>query len=267
MAVASAQPQVELAAALQGGSWWWRRIPFAHVVATNMFRGDLYEMIDRHYRALLDRGLSERPDADRFSRAISGYDVYARPLSHDAVGPLAPLLSPELHERIAARFGIAITGDVNGGFHHHPPGGKSGQIHNDLNPGWFVDAYGPDGINLSRPDLCSYQTGERHGAAEPYRVARGIACIFFLANGPWRSGDGGETGLYASSVDAVDRPCAAVPPIDNSAIFFACTPFSFHTFIRNVRTPRNSIVFWMHRPMQDVIAQWGSHSIVRWRRG
>ena len=92
-----------------------------------------------------------------------------------------------------------------------------------------------------------------------------MAVLFYLANEPWRPGDGGETALFHGAGGGIDRPAAVVPPVNNSMLAFECTPFSFHTFLSNVRTPRNSVVMWLHRPKSEVEERWTSRPIVYWR--
>ena len=221
--------------------------------------------MERQYARLLDGGLSEIPAPSRLSRTVPGYDVYAQAFTSDLDAPLGLLLSPEFHDRVANALQVRITRDVNGGFHHHPAGSKSGRIHNDLNPGWFVDSRSADGVNLSRPDLCSYPTGESFAAQRPYQVMRAIAIIFFLANGSWAPGDGGETGLYSGPRGSVDSPDVTVPPLDNSMLIFHCTPYSYHAFIGNRRRARNSAIMWLHCPREDAYGRFGEHSVIHWR--
>jgi Rps23 Pro-64 3,4-dihydroxylase Tpa1-like proline 4-hydroxylase len=86
--------------------------------------------------------------------------------------------------------------------------------------------------------------------------------LFYLSNPPWRRGGGGSTGLYRSGDDDIRRPVASVPPLNNSMLLFECTPQSFHGFISNVRTPRNSIVMWLHQTKAQVGQLWGEGAIV-----
>ena len=92
-----------------------------------------------------------------------------------------------------------------------------------------------------------------------------MSLLFYLANGPWHPGDGGETALYASSSDAaLTGPAATVAPVDNSLVLFECTPYSWHTFLSNRVRPRESLVMWLHRSKQDTVDRWGEASIAYW---
>jgi 2OG-Fe(II) oxygenase superfamily len=84
----------------------------------------------------------------------------------------------------------------------------------------------------------------------------GHSDALYLCNPDWIEGDGGETGLYGSREDPVDRPIAVVPPINNSLLMFECTPYSYHSFLSNGRSPRNSVIVWLHREKVEVLSRW-----------
>jgi Rps23 Pro-64 3,4-dihydroxylase Tpa1-like proline 4-hydroxylase len=121
---------------------------------------------------------------------------------------------------------------------------------------------------MSDPRVVAYAGGDALVPdVTPAHAVRAIAVLYFLHNGPWRPGDGGEMGLYASTSDPIDQPAVAVPPVDNSIVLFECTPHSLHGFIHNRRVPRSSMIMWVHRPRPDVVAQWSARSIVEWPGG
>jgi hypothetical protein len=247
--------------------WWRRSDPFPHIVARDVFAVDYYRSLERAFRALLARGLSESADARRFSRTMRNYDVYSLNLTSKIEGPLRIFRSRAWHDLLSSLTGVAVTGDVNGGFHHHAVGSKSGHLHNDFNPGWFVDRPASDGVNLARQDLCSYLHGTALApSVVPRCVVRAVATLFYLANPGWKPGDGGETALYRSPVDGVSHPATAVAPLNNSILVFECTPYSYHAFLSNLRHERNSLIMWLHRPLEAVAERWGEKSIVRWPR-
>jgi hypothetical protein len=138
-------------------------------------------------------------------------------------------------------------------------------VHNDLNPGWFIDRPRPDGINSAASTWCDYHHGEPCAAGTtPVCRIRAIAMLYFLNNGPWRPGHGGECGLYADR-DA-SQPSAKVGPVDNSILIFECTPWSFHRFLSNTAGPRDSVILWLHRKRELAVNRWGERSIVKWSR-
>ena len=239
---------------LSGDPWLLGEKPFPHIVARNVFSRDYYEALERQIRRTLAAGLSETPAPGRFSRNLPGYDAYALGLAPQPDEPTALFFSEPWRELLADLWGISPTPYVFVGAHHHSPGSHSGFIHNDFNPVWFPRTQ--DGrVQTPNQDLCSYKTGAGPLAPEQkIEVVRGAALILYLANDAWRPGDGGETGLYASSEARIGDAATAWPPHNNTLISFECTPGSFHTFIANTRIARTSIIMWVHRPREEAIA-------------
>lgn len=256
---------VPLAHIVQQRRWHVCTEPFPHLVAYDVFRPDFYGWMDHAFGEVLARGLSETHDPSRLSRNIKNYDAYSTTFSDITPEPFAVLTSRPWHDMIANLMRVRATGDVNGGFHHHVKGSKSGQVHNDLNPGWFVDHSDPFAVNLSRNDLCSYSSGETSTPdIRKRQTVRAVALLIFLHNPLWRPGDGGETGLYTSRRQAIDRPTKVIPPINNSLYVFECRPNSYHSFLSNRSGPRNSMIMWLHRPFEEAVARWGEKAIVHW---
>jgi hypothetical protein len=245
--------------------WIKREHPYAHWLARDVFPPAAYEELAASFREVLSRGLSEPADPKRLSRRMKGYDAYSLTLTRLG-GPLEALQTRPWHDMLASLTGVSATLDVSAALHHHKIGSANGKVHNDLNPAWFVDNPKPDGVNVNDPRLCHYQKGEVYRPGQVARATvRAVAALLYLANGPWREGDGGETGLYRNSRDAVDAPAAKVPPIDNTMLVFECTPTSYHSFLRNVRSERNSVILWLHRPKADAVARWGEERLVIWK--
>jgi 2OG-Fe(II) oxygenase superfamily len=212
------------------------------------------------------RGLSKQHDPNRFSRNIRNYDAYSMVFSRNLPEPFRVFISREWHDMLAQLADIPATGDVTDGFHHHRKGSESGKIHNDLNPGWFVDSAYPGDVNLSCEDLCEYNTGRSNGSGyNVHESVLALAVLFCLHNAPWDSNDGGETGLYETYSQPVDSPTKAVPPVNNTLFIFECRPNSYHSFISNRANARNSLIMWLHRPKSDVTQRWGDNAIAGWR--
>jgi hypothetical protein len=234
-------------------------------VAYDVFTPEFYAEIDAAFGGMLGHGLSDGHDPARFSRNIRNYDAYSMNFDGNMPEPFQLFISNEWHDMLAQLARIRATRDVTGGFHHHRLGSRSGEIHNDLNPGWFLDAPDAGGVNLSRNELCDYSTGHVNGhGVQVHESVRAVAVLFYLHNPPWRDGDGGETGLYAHSSQAVDNPTKVMPPVNNSLFMFECRPDSYHSFIQNRNGHRNSIIMWLHRPKPDVIQRWGEDAIIGW---
>lgn len=260
------EPTPHLEGVLLSRRWTKCLRPFPHVRAENVFERDWYDRLDTHFRGVLSAGLSETRDVRRLSRSMTGFDAYLLDLSPDSAGPFRIFMSGEWTELVSRVVGVKTNGDILCSFHHHETRSRNGRIHNDLNPGWFVSHPKPSAtVHVAQIDLCNYRTGARANQMLPVREnVRAIAVLFYVSNQEWKPGDGGETGLYDSQTNSVDCPTSTVPPINNSLLAFECTPFSFHSFIRNRRHPRNSFIMWLHRPMSEAIMRWGHRNIAYW---
>lgn len=245
---------------LENRRWCQRFWPFPHLVVDNVFREEFYQELAAEFRRQL------HSPTNRFTRNMPGYDAKGLVLDQNGPGVFSLFASRCWHDMIASVMNVAATGDIIGALHHHAPGGASGSVHNDLNPGFFVENRRDDGINVSDPSLCSYTTGVTTTGAKPREVVRAVAVLFYVNNPDWQPGDGGETGLYGRISDPVDMPLVRIPPINNSLLCFVCTPTSFHSFISNRNKPRNSVTMWLHRPKRKVVEQWGEGQIVGWQR-
>lgn len=199
---------------------------------------------------------------------IAGYDAFAMNLRANCKSAFRLFLTREWHDVLAEVTEVDATGEVDCSLHHHKRRSNHGQVHNDLNPGWFLKEPGPEGIVVTDQVRCNYCHGTTSSPElVPVERVRAVAMIFYLNNAPWQKGDGGETGLYCSERDPIDQPTARVPPINNTMLVFECTPFSYHAFMRNDAHPRNSIIMWLHRSKDDVVARWGENRIVGWPEG
>ena len=251
-------PERDLAVLLRSRRWLRRSQPFPHVVATDVFTPAVYSELEADFRTRLVEGA--------FSNNMPGYDALGVELDAVCDGPFGLFVTRQWHDLIAAITGVNATGQISGGLHHHRIGSANSAVHNDLNPGWFADVEREDGIVVATRNLCAYSTGEP--AQENVccnEVMRAVAVLFYLGNPPWSPGDGGETGLYRHRDDDITAPVAIAPPRSNSLLIFECTPHSFHGFLTNRFSERNSLIMWLHRRKADVIERWGEESIVYWR--
>jgi hypothetical protein len=255
-----------LADILESRSWTRYSEPFPHVLAHGVFTADFYRRLCEGFARIASNGVSEGRTQNMLSRNIPGYDAYGLSIGRHH-GDLAIFMTRPWHDLLAGLCDLEATGHVNCGLHHHAPDSRDGWVHNDLNPGWFPDSPLADDIQNVRHDLCRYTDGVSSRA--DIRVTehvRAVAMIFYLCNGPWTDGDGGETGLYKTWDQPVRQPCVSIAPIDNTMLAFECTPYSFHSFIGGNRRPRNSVILWLHRPKSEVSARWGPRAIREWPR-
>jgi hypothetical protein len=262
----------DLADIVSGSRRWLRyEQPFPHVVASDVFRPPVYQAMEEEFRGFLARGLSDQPMGidTMFSRAIRSYDAYNYNFSQDLAGAFDVLLTPAWCRLLADLFSVKATHHVDLGLHHHLPGSRSGWPHTDLAPGWFADDLPrPDRYTLADHRVVNYHTGRSAQHAEDGVVeeVRAVAALIYLANDEWHSGDGGETALFGGAGGDPAQPAGKVPPVNNSILVFECTPFSFHTFLSNIQSPRNSLVMWLHRPKDEVVRRWDERSIVYWAK-
>jgi hypothetical protein len=233
----------------------WQRVdyPFPHVVADHVFTEPFYRVFEE--------AVTER--LGDFSRDMPDYDALGYAITSAETGPLSLFHSREWHDLIARVMRVDATGDINLALHHHEVRSANGSIHNDLNPGWFVAEDRPDGITVADSSRCGYWHGA-NAVGPAYERIRAVALLIYVGNEPWQPGDGGETGLYLSATQSVDEPSVRVPPRNNSLMAFECTPTSYHSFISNRRTGRTSLIQWLHRSRDDVVARWGGDRIVGW---
>jgi len=257
----------DLAQLLVPHPWVLCNDPFPHVRAERVFVDDVYRELASAFETILaGRALDSWPQA-HFSRNMPGFDASAVDFDERVGKPFDLFVSRPWHDLFARLFAVNANGCVSGALHHHAVASRDGFVHNDLNPGWFVDA-DPDGdIVIPRGDLCAYRNGSMPGGANvtPRETVRAVVILFYLNNAAWRVGDGGETGLYRAARDAVGHSVIAVPPLNNSLVAFEVTPASFHAFRKNHRHARNSVIVWLHREKSEVVSRWGHSAIVRWQ--
>lgn len=237
---------------------WLKRLePFPHVVATDVFIPAVAEEIDTAVRKVLE---AERLDV------MANYDAAGWAFQPDIDWPLRLFVTQEWRQLIARAVGAETTPFVSGAVHHHEIGGADGRPHTDLTPVYFPDSEPRDAMIQMPSDLVDFKSGRAlKEGVKVLRTVRAVSILYYVANPPWRPGDGGGTGLYKRRSDPLNRPAAVIPPVNNSMVVFECTPNSFHSFISNRVSERNSITMWLHRNDIDVVARWGERSMDRWR--
>jgi 2OG-Fe(II) oxygenase superfamily len=250
---------------LDNQRWVQHLEPFPYITANDVFHADFYQELVADYVRFLPTHLGGAEAHGPSLHKMTGYDAHAMDFPADFKGPLSILFSAPWLRLIADVTNVRATVYVSGGFHHHVVGSENGSVHNDLNPGWFVQAEESCSIQLSRPELCNYKTGITSSPElKTHEAVRGVAVLFYLSNPPWNPGDGGETGLYTGQDQCVDQPTRRVAPVNNSLLIFECTPFSYHSFISNKRSSRNTIILWLHREKLEVAELWGESAILGW---
>jgi hypothetical protein len=237
---------------------WQRRLkPFPYVVVPDLFIPSVAEEISAAVRKVLD--------GERLGN-IARYDASGWGFPADLDWPLRVFVTKEWRDLIARALGVETIPFVSGSIHHHDPGGESGRPHNDLNPVYFADSEPRDGMVVLRGDLVDLKSGQAlQEGTRVIRTIRAVSILYYTANPPWSRGDGGETGLYERRSDRVNRPAVAVAPANNTLLAFECTPNSFHSFISNRVTERNSITMWLHQSDKVAVRRWGEQALERWK--
>ena len=240
---------------IQNRKWLVKRSPYKHAIVT--------DLLEKQQLALLTENFRRRISSNAAASKVNNYDANIVPLKSVDRGAFAPFLDVEWLQLIARAMGLRATLEIDGALHSHPPGSRSGWVHNDYNPGWFGRAATPDGMYLN-DDECNYRTGKvRFDEVRPIRRMRYLTFIFYLDNPVWQPGMGGETGIYFSESQSVDRADVFVPPLNNTMLLFECGPHSWHAF-RTTSFQRNSIILWLHRDFDEARQQWPHHDPVNW---
>jgi hypothetical protein len=237
-----------LAGVLANRRWLWRREPFPHVVARDVFRPAVYEEIAQGFRDYIVAGTQLAYTAE--------HDFVGGPLDETAPASLRFLLSPEWCGVFSSMFGFEPVAHVSAGVHRHRPGGRSGFPHNDVKSERIAALSG----------TASEQANRLAPAGEGLPCVRGAAVLFYLNNDHWQPGDGGGTGVYRHWSDPVDAPRAVAPPVSNSLLAFACTPFSYHSFLAN-HVQRDSCVLFLYRTLDSYLEVWGTEGLSQYADG
>lgn len=251
---------VRLQEVLLNRRWMMFAEPFRYMIVQDVFVPQLYKKLEDAFQGVLDKGLSDTPNKNKFSRNMGNYDAFSVAIPQEA--PFDVFLSQEMHDLLNDMFDVDSTGDLAGSLHTHKVGSRSGFIHNDLNPARFPARKANDRSVFYNPS--AYEMSGLAQGPNERTVMRAVAVLYYLNNGTWSPGDGGETGLYSYSKQDVQYPTARVPPINNLMMAFECTPFSYHAFMSNIRRTRNTVIFWLHNEYDESVKRWGETNFVFW---
>lgn len=237
--------------------------PFRHVVIDNFFKKDFYDALCAAFKKVLLGGLSETRRLDIFSR-FDRYDAYSYSINPKSGYPLNFFYTKEWHDYIAGIFGVSASRDVTGGFHHHLVNSEDGFIHEDFNLVSFVEDRLENGINPFY-NQCVYTDDSPDKQPHTFKRMRAVALIYYLLDDPnWKDGDGGETGLYGSRDK--NSLISKVAPINNRLFAFEISPYSFHGFLKNKKSRRNSIIQWLHQEPEIMLKRYVGHKPSPWKK-
>jgi hypothetical protein len=240
---------------IKNRNWIVQRHPFRHMIVRGLLEETVLKRLTENFERHLQAHNSD-------ARRIANYDAQVVSLKSQDVDVFYPLLHVKFLELICRAMRLNAAFEIDGALHSHPPGSRSGWIHNDYNPGWFGRT-AASGELFFNDGACNYRTGRmRDGQGTGICRVRYITLIFYL-NNPNSKNVGGETGLYLSQSRSVEQADILVPPEDNTLLAFECTPHSWHSF-RTTTARRNSITLWLHRPAEEAKKQWPHHDFVYW---
>lgn len=237
--------------------WLLQRFPFKHIVVRDVFEDAVVERLGAAFRVRL-------ADQAAAGSVVANYDARIMALAEQDRSAFAPLLDVEWLALVSQAMGLKTTFEVDAALHSHPPGSRSGWIHNDFNPGWFARAASEGEVVFSSKSGCNYKTGQGQvGDTKPVQRMRYLTLIYYLNNPAWFPGMGGETGIFSARAQSIEMADSFIPPINNSLFLFECTPHSWHSF-RTTSFSRNSITLWLHRDFAEARKQWPGHEPVYW---
>ena len=215
--------------------------PFAHIVVDDFFTPQFYAEIERYFKRVRARGLTEEWSDEQFHPFLElrqkgkewEYDGYVcTPLAGD--DPVLKLFfSLEWNLFFSNLFDQPTDWATAFALHHHPPGNRTGFIHNDYSAKFFSRANTlPNGV------VYREMLDQAHASFASMRV---IALILYL--GDATPEEGGGTGLYGVKGTT---PVKVVEPRANRLFAFQISPKSFHAFQTN-QAERNSLIQWFHK--------------------
>jgi hypothetical protein len=239
----------------------WRdcSLPFRHFTASNVFDAATFDALSRQFTAILETTAGRREGRYKLRPAGGNNDCLILGLTEKLAAAFSPLFTEPWLRSLAELLDLQFLPRVEGALHSNPTGSRTGWIHTDCCSAWFDESNGDPGKLMLPPrSRCDYFTGKPKVAeAKPAEYIRAATMIFYLCNEGWEPGDGGETGLYSADRETEDTITKLIPPSNNSAFLFECSPHSYHRFITNPGRPRNSIILWLHSKVEDAAARWG----------
>jgi hypothetical protein len=241
----------------QRGEWWLVAAPFRHFRAHDVLPAAEYERVAHAFSAAM-----EQANSTGKVTKTARYDAEIVGLTSELASSFRPFFTDAWLEAMHRAMSIPDLGRIDAALHSSPSRSRSGWIHTDFCSAWF-DESGPHRVGPMFPNraACDYFTGKsKTTKARPAEYARAATMIYFLCNDGWQVGDGGETALYTSSRGAGQ---VLVPPLNNSLIYFRCTPHSYHRFVTNPRRTRNSIILWVHEGVEEALSDWGPGGLRR----
>jgi hypothetical protein len=253
--------------AIEVGEWWECYRPFRHYRAMNPLTAEQFSDAQAAFKKMLDASNGECPSNYRFARATKNYDALILPMEESLAPAFHPLFSEPFIRSLCDLLEIPYLSRIDGALHSSPRDSRTGWIHTDYCSAWFDESRARPGEILfpERMRVQYFDGTKRIADATPVEYVRAATMIFYCCNEGWKQGDGGETALYGAAAQSSNTTFELVPPVNNSILFFECSPHSYHRFVTNPGRPRNSIILWLHSTLQHAEARWGATAVNRRR--
>ena len=264
MEVAAAADQAS-ACAQDSGEWWEHCLPFRHFRVRDFLRAEHYRTAEATFQEILDNTEGRAAGTLRLEFSASNYSARMLAISHRLAPRFCPIFSESFIRSLYDLMGLPYLPRIDAALHSNPAGSPHGWIHNDFCSAWFDESEPSNGA-LTFPNRARVQYFDgvvKAKGAKPVEYARAATLIFYLANHGWEPGDGGETGLYSSARESLRTTCELAAPENNTALFFECSPHSYHRFVANPGRIRNSLILWLHCEVDYAQTKWGRAGLTR----
>ncbi len=229
--------------------------PYPHVVLDDFFHIEQHDRICEYFKKLEAEGKHEEFNPAYLSR-FPGYDAYCWVFEPDVPEPLDVFYSKGLRNHFAQMFDVALSEEVVTEFHHHEVGSKSDCWHNDYNLAYFAEKENSEAEMNPWYFQTNYMGNLHNIATSALERYRAMTLIYYFGDRDWKEGDGGETGI-GLNVKGEVMSYSKVAPHANRMLAFICSPFSYHRFLKNNRSVRNTVILWYHTEVEKGIKKYG----------
>lgn len=230
-------------------------VPYPHMVLDDFFCLSRHTKICQYFEQLKARGIKEEFNPSYLSR-FPGYDAYCWVLEPDVPDPLDVFYSRALRDHFSQIFNLSLSEEVVAEFHHHKVGSKGDCWHDDYNVAYFSPKESATAEMNPWYFQTNYMGGESNYKGQVLRQSRALTLIYYFGDFNWQEEDGGETDI-GKMVEGELCSHTKVAPHANRLLAFPCSPLSYHRFLKNHRSIRNSIILWYHSDVESSTRRYG----------
>ena len=230
---------------------------FRYVVVDNIFTKSLKEKLNNYYLTKLD---------DNLFVPFPHYDCDVMTIDpREKNNPFDFVFSLEWKDFISNMFDdIPITNNMIAELQHHDIGTSNGWIHNDYDASHFLHEPLENEINPWYHQ-CNYRQSEPD--KDLITNVRSIVAMYHINDKytyqddfkrEWEEGDGGETAFYDyNDSDVMEETVIKINPYPNRLVVYEINPWSFHTFLSNIKHSRATMNMWYHSTVEDTYETYG----------